>query len=105
MLLNVLPSMIPTELPCLLPSFQTKDIHETNGANHTISLKNLQDESQIKEIPKMKNNPYTENKALDTSEQEELKSYKLKLKMPRRRFILFNPRTYYVGKFPIKSQT
>ena len=70
---------------------ETKEINETNGANHTLSLKNLQDESQIKEIPKIKNIPYTEKKALDTSEQEELKSCRLKLKMPRRSFILFNP--------------
>ena len=88
----------------LIETRETNEINETNGAIHPISLQYLQDESQIKEIPKMKNNPYTENKALDTSEQEELKSYQLKLKMPRRRFILFNPRTYYVGKFPIKSQ-
>ena len=83
---------------------ETKETNETNGAIHPISLQYLQDESQIKEIPKIKNNPYTENKALDTSEQEALKSYQLKLKMPRRRFILFNPQIYYVGKFPIKSQ-
>ena len=88
----------------LIETKETNEINETNGAIHPISLQYLQDESQIKEIPQMKNNPYTENKALDTSEQEELKSYQLKLKMPRRRFILFNPQTYHVGKFPIKSQ-